>query len=270
MKHQTLPRFPVPWRKPPTDSVKPSPSSLFSPGAPSGSRDPSCFSSTMSRPQLRNLEQWDTSNSGSGWPRTLSIACLAPVWVPKWTFTATGSWEQAFRQNQRALHSLLWAGLRGHCWSPVLLIKAHPDSGRGNVMGRVSKNLQSLKTHGSPSSHTSPANSGGCTSFLKTLNDYFQWKCLLHCVVYMVYCILFWRGDQCYFFYCTFTTHIFYPFKDAEHSSVPEDSFTASPSQHLSQAHMQFWGEEHKPMSGTVELQGRHRSNFPRNCQFLT
>lgn len=137
-------------------------------------------------------------------------------------------------------------------------------------MGRVSKNSQSLKTHGSSSSRTSPANSGGCTSFLKTLKDYFQWKCLLHSVVYMVCCILFFFfSDQGYFLLHIYYTH-FYPFKDTEHSSVPEDSFTASPSQCLSQARMQFSGEEHKPMSGTVELQGRHRSNFPRNCQFLT
>ena len=46
-------------------------------------------------------------------------------------------------------------------------------------------------------------------------------------------------GSMLFFLLHIYYTH-FYPFKDAEHSSVPEDSFTASPSQHLSQAHMQF------------------------------
>lgn len=227
----------------------------------------------MSGPQLGNLEQWDTSNSGSGWPRTLSIACLAPVWVPKWTFTATGFWEQAFLQNQRALHSLSWAGLRGHCWSPVLLVKAHPDSGRGNVMERVSKNSQSLKTHGSSSSRTSPANSGGCTSFLKTLKDYFQWKCLLHCVVYMVCCILFFFFRIKVIFYCTFTTHIFIHLK-IQNTPVSQKT----PSQHpLHSVYLRhtysFEGRNTSLWVGLLNCRVGIGLTFPvrlGNCQFLT
>ena len=105
MKHQTLPWFPLLCRKPPEDGVKPSPSSLFSPGTPSGSRDPSCFSSTTSGPQLRNLEHWDTSNSGSGWPRALSITCLAPVWLSKWL----GLSQRLGPESRR------FSRTRGHC-----------------------------------------------------------------------------------------------------------------------------------------------------------
>lgn len=102
-------------------------------------------------------------------------------------------------------------------------------------MERQSKNLQSLKTHGSPSGHTSPANSVEGHIFFKDVERLVSME--VSFTLYglaLAYCMHFF--DQGYFLLHIYYTH-FYPFKDTEHSSVPEDSFTASPSQPLSEAH---------------------------------